>query len=49
MEGGRVRMEGEPDALLGNPEMASLYLGGTIEQPVSGTGSPTTASETAGD
>ena len=33
MEGGRVRMEGEPSALLGNPEMASLYLGGTIDQP----------------
>lgn len=33
MEGGRVRIEGEPSALLGNPEMASLYLGGTIDQP----------------
>jgi ABC-type branched-subunit amino acid transport system ATPase component len=30
MESGRVRLEGEPRSLLNNPEMASLYLGGTI-------------------
>jgi ABC-type branched-subunit amino acid transport system ATPase component len=29
MEGGKVRLQGEPRALLNNPEMASLYLGGT--------------------
>jgi ABC-type branched-subunit amino acid transport system ATPase component len=32
MESGRVRIEGKPAALLDNPEMASLYLGGTIER-----------------
>jgi ABC-type branched-subunit amino acid transport system ATPase component len=32
MESGKVRLEGEPAALLKNPEMANLYLGGTIEQ-----------------
>jgi ABC-type branched-subunit amino acid transport system ATPase component len=31
MESGRVRLEGEPRALLADPQMASLYLGGTIE------------------
>jgi ABC-type branched-subunit amino acid transport system ATPase component len=31
MESGKVRLEGEPAALLDNPEMASLYLGGTLE------------------
>lgn len=32
MESGRIRLEGEPRELLDNPEMSSLYLGGTIEQ-----------------
>lgn len=32
MESGTVRVEGEPRALLENPEMASLYLGGTLER-----------------
>jgi ABC-type branched-subunit amino acid transport system ATPase component len=31
MESGRVHLEGEPGALLADPRMASLYLGGTIE------------------
>jgi ABC-type branched-subunit amino acid transport system ATPase component len=31
MESGRVRMEGRPAALLDDPEMANLYLGGTTE------------------
>jgi ABC-type branched-subunit amino acid transport system ATPase component len=31
MESGRVRLEGEPGALLADARMASLYLGGTIE------------------
>jgi ABC-type branched-subunit amino acid transport system ATPase component len=30
MEGGRIRLEGEPKSLVDNPEMASLYLGGSI-------------------
>jgi ABC-type branched-subunit amino acid transport system ATPase component len=30
MESGRVRMRGDPDGLLGNPQMAALYLGGTM-------------------
>jgi ABC-type branched-subunit amino acid transport system ATPase component len=30
MESGRVRLEGEPRALLSDPQMSSLYLGGTI-------------------
>ena len=33
MEGGKVRLEGEPRSLLENPDMTSLYLGGTVEQP----------------
>ena len=32
MESGKVRLEGRPAELLENPEMANLYLGGTIEQ-----------------
>jgi ABC-type branched-subunit amino acid transport system ATPase component len=36
MESGKVRLEGEPAALLRNPEMASLYLGGTIEDAAAG-------------
>jgi ABC-type branched-subunit amino acid transport system ATPase component len=32
MESGVVRLEGEPGALLGNPEMAALYLGGSIDE-----------------
>jgi branched-chain amino acid transport system ATP-binding protein len=32
MESGKVRFEGKPGALLDNPEMASLYLGGTVGQ-----------------
>jgi ABC-type branched-subunit amino acid transport system ATPase component len=31
MESGKVRLEGDPPALLADPEMAGLYLGGTIE------------------
>jgi ABC-type branched-subunit amino acid transport system ATPase component len=31
MESGRVRLQGEPATLLNDPEMAGLYLGGTIE------------------
>jgi ABC-type branched-subunit amino acid transport system ATPase component len=30
MEGGRVRLEGEPRSLLANPEMTALYLGGSV-------------------
>ncbi len=30
MESGRVLIEGDPPLLLGNPEMANLYLGGSI-------------------
>ena len=32
MEAGRVRLEGEPKQILSNPEIASLYLGGSIEK-----------------
>jgi ABC-type branched-subunit amino acid transport system ATPase component len=32
MESGRVRVEGNPRALLEDPELGNLYLGGTIEQ-----------------
>jgi branched-chain amino acid transport system ATP-binding protein len=40
MESGRVRLEGEPRALLADPQMSSLYLGGTIgEQGAAATGS----------
>jgi branched-chain amino acid transport system ATP-binding protein len=31
MESGRVRFEGKPRKLLGDPEMMSLYLGGSVE------------------
>ena len=31
MEGGKVRREGEPSALLADPDMAALYLGGTTQ------------------
>ena len=31
MEGGKVRREGEPGALLADPDMAALYLGGTTQ------------------
>jgi branched-chain amino acid transport system ATP-binding protein len=30
MESGRIRLEGTHDALLGNPEISRLYLGGTL-------------------
>lgn len=30
MESGRVRLDGEPQALLDNPEISYLYLGGTL-------------------
>ncbi len=30
MESGRVRLDGEPQALLENPEISHLYLGGTL-------------------
>jgi ABC-type branched-subunit amino acid transport system ATPase component len=33
MESGRVRFEGKPQKLLSDPEMMSLYLGGTVEHP----------------
>ncbi|GCE13795.1 ABC transporter ATP-binding protein [Tengunoibacter tsumagoiensis] len=32
MESGRVRLEGEPAALLDNPEISHLYLGGTLSK-----------------
>lgn len=32
MESGRVLLTGEADAVLGNPEMAALYFGGSVEQ-----------------
>jgi ABC-type branched-subunit amino acid transport system ATPase component len=35
MEAGRIRLEGDPDAILASPEIASLYLGGSIEEPSS--------------
>jgi ABC-type branched-subunit amino acid transport system ATPase component len=41
MEGGKVRLEGEPRSLLENPDMTSLYLGGTVEQPADGADSGT--------
>lgn len=36
MESGQVRLTGAPGELLENPEMATLYLGGTIEQAPKG-------------
>jgi ABC-type branched-subunit amino acid transport system ATPase component len=41
MEGGKVRLEGEPRSLLEKPDMTSLYLGGTVEQPADGADSGT--------
>jgi ABC-type branched-subunit amino acid transport system ATPase component len=35
MESGKVRFEGKPRALLENPEMTNLYLGGTVGQGAS--------------
>jgi ABC-type branched-subunit amino acid transport system ATPase component len=32
MESGRVMLTGSASEVLGNPEMAALYFGGTIEQ-----------------
>jgi ABC-type branched-subunit amino acid transport system ATPase component len=32
MESGRVRLNGEPKELLGNPEVSHLYLGGTLSR-----------------
>jgi branched-chain amino acid transport system ATP-binding protein len=32
MESGRVRMSGPPREILDNPEIADLYLGGTIHR-----------------
>jgi branched-chain amino acid transport system ATP-binding protein len=32
MESGRVRLEGTGEEVLNNPEIAALYLGGTIEE-----------------
>jgi branched-chain amino acid transport system ATP-binding protein len=32
MESGRVRLEGPPPEVLDNPEIADLYLGGTISR-----------------
>jgi ABC-type branched-subunit amino acid transport system ATPase component len=37
MESGRVRLEGSHEEILNNPEIAHLYLGGTISGPASGT------------
>ena len=37
MESGRVRLEGSHEEILNNPEIAHLYLGGTISEPPSGT------------
>jgi ABC-type branched-subunit amino acid transport system ATPase component len=38
MEGGRVRLVGAAAAVLANPEIADLYLGGTIRHPAEGAG-----------
>jgi branched-chain amino acid transport system ATP-binding protein len=35
MESGRVRLEGSHEVILNNPEIAHLYLGGTISGPSS--------------
>jgi ABC-type branched-subunit amino acid transport system ATPase component len=32
MESGRVRMRGNPGSLLANPDLTSLYLGGSVKQ-----------------
>jgi ABC-type branched-subunit amino acid transport system ATPase component len=32
MEGGKVALEGTPEAILENPELADLYLGGSLEE-----------------
>lgn len=45
MESGRVRLEGQPAALLDNPQMAALYLGGTIENRNGATPSPSARAE----
>ena len=36
MESGRVRLEGSHEEILNNPEIAHLYLGGTISGPATG-------------
>jgi branched-chain amino acid transport system ATP-binding protein len=44
MESGRVRLEGSHEAILNNPEIAHLYLGGTISDS-----EPTTVGTTSSD
>ena len=43
MEGGRVRLTGDPEQVLSNPEIAELYLGGTVGGRRPGGGEEATA------